>query len=318
MFRITIVHQSALGDTILLVPLIRALRKRFAHGAQVHITIVTKTNLGQMLTMLGIVDGFASADDREHTLWFAFPEAPGEKANSMPGWADADLILCAVAGEKDAWGVNARLARRERAGSVGKGSDFGGGVMFFEPRPPADFRGHVTEWHRQQLAALELTEPEAGLARMNPDGAVLIHPGSGGDGKCWPRERFLSLGRTLKRNGIPPTFILGEVEQEKWGYKVIEELKREFSWYLHMGLFEVADRMSRGRLFVGNDSGVTHLAAMIGIPVIALFGPSNDVQWRPVGADVRILRAAVPEERDLGKLEEGMVLHEILSELRKM
>jgi ADP-heptose:LPS heptosyltransferase len=156
------------------------------------------------------------------------------------------------------------------------------------------------------------------LPRNNPDGAVLIHPGSGGDNKCWPRDRFISLGRSLKRLGIIPTYILGEVEQEKWGWNLIEEMKQEFPWYLHMGLFELADKMSRARLFVGNDSGVSHIAAAMGVPVLALFGPSNDAQWCPVGPGVKILRAPAPQERSLEAIPEELVLHEILAELRKL
>lgn len=311
---LAIIHQAALGDTVLLLPLIRSLRQRFG-GCR--LTIVTKTNLGQMLEMLGLVDAYTSADDREHSAWFREPEAAGEP-NSRPAWADADLVISAVSSGVDAWAHNARLARAGT--SVGEALGGAPGLLFFEPRPPADFAGHVCAWHRQQLAAggLSLPEPELPLPRSNPDGAMLIHPGSGGDAKCWPRERFVELGRSLKRNGILPTFILGEVEQERWGTQAVAELQQEFSWYLHMGLYELAERMSRARMFVGNDSGVTHLAAAMGIPVLALFGPSNDVQWRPVGPGVRVLRAAAPHERELEELEGAAVLGEVLAELRKL
>jgi ADP-heptose:LPS heptosyltransferase len=193
-------------------------------------------------------------------------------------------------------------------------------IYFIDPRPPEDYPRHVTRWHLEQLSAAGLVLEEAPLPppRVNPDGAIVIHPGSGGDAKCWPRERFLALGRTLKRNGLLPTFILGEAEQERWGHKVVEGLKEEFPWYLHMGLYELAERLSRARVYLGNDSGVTHLAAAMGIPVIALFGPSNDVQWRPIGAAVKVLRAESPYERSLEHLEEGTVLGALLAELRKL
>jgi ADP-heptose:LPS heptosyltransferase len=302
--QITVVHQGALGDSILLIPLFASLRAR--HG-RCSITVVSRTNLGQMLTMMGIVEGYASADDREHTMWFVAPE--GDKANSAPAWAKSDVLISAVSNGADAWAANARAAR---------GS--GEGLHFFDPRPADGYGGHVTAWHRQQLAGqgLELAEPAPPLLRVNPDGAVVIHPGSGGDAKCWPRERFLALGRDLKRNGIVPTMILGEAEQERWGRKVIEELKEEFPWYLHMGLYELAEKMSRARLYLGNDSGVTHLAAAMGVPVIALFGPSNDMQWRPAGPSVKVLRAERPHEEELDKLEKDVVLAEMLAELRKM
>jgi ADP-heptose:LPS heptosyltransferase len=308
--QVTVVHQGAVGDTVLLIPLFRSLRRRFAGEGGCAITVVTRVNLGQMLMMTGFVEAHASADDREHSRWFAPPER--EEAASMPGWAGADVLISAVSNGRDAWAANARLARR----ALGQE----GGLYFFEPRPPAHYVGHVTAYHREQLAAagLELEEPELPLLRANPDGAVVIHPGSGGEPKCWPREKFLTLGRALKRNGIVPTLVLGEAEQDRWGYKVVDALKEEFPWYLHMGLYELAERLSRARVYLGNDSGVSHLAAAMGVPVITLFGPSNDVQWRPVGPSVKVLRAEPPFEQVLEKLEERVVLGEMLAELRKL
>ncbi|HUO09512.1 MAG TPA: glycosyltransferase family 9 protein [Phycisphaerae bacterium] len=314
MVRISIVHQGALGDTILLVPLFRSLRQRFSAGG-CHITIITRTNLGQMLMLLGFVDAHASAEDRDHTLWFASPD--GLHPNSLPEWSNCDLMISFVSSGNDAWARNAKFAMQPPASGYWQIET---PLLFVDPRPPADFAGHVTEWHRSQLETLDLYPPPAPLPRKNPDGPVVIHPGSGGDAKCWPREKFLSLGRTLKRNGILPTFILGEAEQERWGFKVVDELKEEFPWYLHMGLYELGEKLSRVRLYVGNDSGVSHLAGAVGVPVIALFGPSNDRQWTPIGADghVKILRAEHPHETDLANLDEAVVLNEMLAELRKI
>jgi ADP-heptose:LPS heptosyltransferase len=101
---------------------------------------------------------------------------------------------------------------------------------------------------------------------------------------------------------------------------VIKGLKEEFPWYLHMGLYELAEKLSRARLYLGNDSGVSHAAGAMGVPTIALFGPSNERQWMPVGAAgaVKVLRAESPHEKELAKLEEGTVLAEMLAELRKI
>jgi ADP-heptose:LPS heptosyltransferase len=305
--RISVVHQGALGDTILLIPLFQALR---THYGACSLTVVTRPNFGQMLSMLGFVDAYVSADDREHSQWFS-PLEQDDVPNSRPAWADADHLLSAVSDGADDWAANARAFLGPRAVE---------GLHFFQPRPAPEYAGHVTQWHRDQLAwsGLSLEKPPLPLPRINPDGAVLIHPGSGGEPKCWPRERFLSLGRTLKRLGITPTFVLGEAEQERWGRKLIDELKDEFPWYLHMGLYELAEKMSRARLYLGNDSGVTHVAAAMGVPVIALFGPSSDAQWGPVGPAVKVLRAPAPHAHVLDALSEEAVLHDVLGELRKL
>ncbi len=303
--KISIVHQAALGDTLLLLPLVRALRQHFAQAGGCAITLISKASFGQMLTMLGEIDAYFSAEDRDHSLWFAEPGGAGP--NSLPVWTACDLLISAVSSGQDGWARNAqRSAARE--------------CLFFEPRPAAEYVGHVTQYHGEQLArqGLQLPEARLPLARSNPDGAIVIHPGSGGDAKCWPRERYISVGRTLKRLGLTPTFILGEAEQERWGGKVVAAMQEEFPWYLHMGLYELAERLGRARMYLGNDSGVTHLAAAVGIPTIALFGPSNDVQWRPVGPAVQIMRAPSPHERNLGQLSEADVLASVLAELRKL
>jgi ADP-heptose:LPS heptosyltransferase len=303
---ITLVHQAALGDTVLLIPLFRSLRLYFASlGQTTTLTLVTKTNLGQMLSMLGFVDNYASADDLDHARWFAPPDA--DRPNSSPPWAACDLLISAVSNGNDAWAANAARSPATQR-------------LFFNPRPPADDPRHVTAYHRVQLRdqGLDLPPPPLPLPRSNPDGAIVIHPGSGGDAKCWPRDRFLALGRDLKRLGYPPTFILGEAEQERWGHKVVDALKDEFAWYLHMGLYELAERLGRARLYLGNDSGVTHLAAAMGIPTYALFGPSNDTQWSPIGPATHILRPPAPTVTDLTTLDEPTLLHELLAELRKI
>ncbi len=311
--KITVVHQGALGDTILIAPLLQSLRQRFRNDGQNSLTLVTRSSFGQLLTMLGFTDAYASNEDRDYTRWCILPESP-DTPNSLPSWADCDLLISAVSSPTGPWALNARLALAKIKNRTRPIED---SLFFFNPLPPADFPEHITAWHRQQLAALALTPSPPPLARLNPDGPILIHPGSGGIAKCWPRENFLALGHTLKRNGLLPTFILGEAEQERWGAKYVQELQSEFSWYLHMGLYELAEKISRARLFLGNDSGVTHLAALTGVPVITLFGPSNDIQWRPVGPSVNILRAPAPEDRNLEALPLETVLNEMLAELRK-
>lgn len=280
MFSIALIHHAALGDTILLLPLIRSLRLRFPDSS---ITLVTRDSFGQLLTGLGLLEACASADDPGHSLWF-IPPRESPRPNSTPPWARADLLLSAVATPTDPWAANARLARPGRAPDS---------LLFFQPRPPSDFPHHVTAWHRAQLATLQLPDPPLLPPRANPDGTVLIHPGAGSDAKCWPRHHFLAIARALQQREIPAAFILGEVELARWPRDVIAQFE-DLLPCLRLDLPALADALARARLYLGNDSGVTHLAAAMGIPTIALFGPSSDLHWRPVGPRVRVLRTPSP------------------------
>jgi heptosyltransferase III len=294
---VTLVHTGALGDTIVLLPLLRAIRAKWP-GAR--ITLVMRPAFGQMFLMWEEISDWQSIDEAAASRWFG----TDTDAQAMP-WSDCDVLISAVSNGDDAWAANARRLSTAKQ------------ILFFDPRPPEDFAGHVTAFQRGQLAALELPEVGHPPVSQNPDGALLIHPGSGGEAKCWPRECFLTLARDLKRNGILPTFLLGEAEQERWGRSAIEALKDEFPWYLHMGLYELSERMRRGRLYIGNDSGVSHMAGAVGVPSLVLFGPSNDVQWRPWGPAVRVVRAG-REPGNLEALGVSEMLGVVMEEMRRM
>jgi heptosyltransferase III len=61
-------------------------------------------------------------------------------------------------------------------------------------------------------------------------------------------------------------------------------------------LFDLARWLAGAALYIGNDSGITHLAAAVGIPVIALFGPTSPDIWAPRGPNVTVLREPTPQE----------------------
>jgi len=273
--RITLVHQAALGDTILLLPLLAGLRGRYPRA---RITLVSHASLGRLLQRMGAVDDHGSAEGPEHGRWFA---DDGASASGRPEWAACDLLISAVSDGKDAWAQHAEHAAPDAR------------RVYFEPRPPADYAGHVTRYHREQLAAqgLELPEPAAGIANVNENGAVLIHPGSGGAAKCWPRERFGSVAEKLEARGIVVKWLLGPVETERWGAASVDALRCRFSVLIHQDIETVYAELVKARLYLGNDSGVTHLAAASGIRTVALFGPSNLMQWRPVGPQVQVVKA---------------------------
>ena len=103
---------------------------------------------------------------------------------------------------------------------------------------------------------------------------VIIHPGSGSPAKCWPN--FSELIESLPNAAV----LLGPCET---GFKTTAERLEALS------LAQVAEELRLARFFVGNDSGITHLAAYLGCPTVALFGPTDPRIWGPVGRRVEIL-----------------------------
>ena len=115
------------------------------------------------------------------------------------------------------------------------------------------------------------------------EGVWAVHPGSGGAKKNWPIDRFAELARGLS----DVLFLAGPAEEER--LREIENAcpGRALSspgWELLVGVLALA------RGYVGNDSGVTHLAAALGVPTVAVFGPTDPAVWGPRGPKVKVLR----------------------------
>lgn len=127
-------------------------------------------------------------------------------------------------------------------------------VVRYDPFP---LFGHAADHLLRTLGLPRPALPDL----WKPDGrVVLLHAGSGSPRKNWPRFPELQSRLTGSR-AIPQNLALPELLRE----------------------------IGRSRLFIGNDSGITHLAAYIGCPTIALFGPTDPRTWGPIGRRVRIL-----------------------------
>jgi heptosyltransferase III len=140
------------------------------------------------------------------------------------------------------------------------------------------FRATVDEARRaaELLAALEL-----------PAAYVAVHPGSGSPAKNWPLPRFAALAEAVSC-GRPWLLVEGPAEIGS-----LETLRRVPGARVASGVPPrvLGAALARAGTYVGNDSGVTHLAASWGAPVLALFGPTDPRSWAPVGPQVSILRA---------------------------
>lgn len=170
-------------------------------------------------------------------------------------------------------------------------------VICQQPFPPT--RTHVVDWHLSLFPDLPLSEaertPRVGLARQTvarlekAEASVAVAPGSGSPKKNWPLERFLALADELSAAHERVAWVLGPVEQETGLAERIARARPAESRWLDCGLRALAGRLSTARLFVGNDSGVAHLAAAAGCPVVVLFGASDPAVWAPRGKRVQVV-----------------------------
>jgi ADP-heptose:LPS heptosyltransferase len=252
--RVLVVRRGGLGDTLLLAPLLRALRRA---RPNVHLHLAGTREHCDVLCAYGLVDVAMSAED----LWLWLPD----RARGL--LAAFDLVV----------GDEVEVAHRPLyVTRVEDGVPFGlqlARQAGLEPRWPQD--------------AQLLPAPRAARETSAP-GPRALAPGSGGEHKRWPKQRWLELCGRLQRAGHQVLVVVGPVERERddprsWPWPgevefVVEETPRA-----------LGARLERvGRLY-GNDSGVTHLAAALGRPTTAVFVATDPRVWAPVGAHVRVV-----------------------------
>jgi ADP-heptose:LPS heptosyltransferase len=115
----------------------------------------------------------------------------------------------------------------------------------------------------------------------------VIAPGSGAREKNWPEEFFLTVVTWwLQAVNGAVVLLTGPVEEE-WGGT--ERLRHSCIVASDLTLSRAAALLARCDVYLGNDSGITHLAAIAGVRTVALFGPSNSRQWAPRGRRVTIV-----------------------------
>ncbi|MBI3799727.1 MAG: glycosyltransferase family 9 protein [Deltaproteobacteria bacterium] len=135
------------------------------------------------------------------------------------------------------------------------------------------------------------------LQNWPPSSRVLVvHPGSGGQKKRWRAEGFVEVGQWWqKKKKGKVLLVLGPAEEQE------TEHWRQTGGTIEsrLSLAQVAALLSRADLYVGNDSGISHLAGAVGARGVVLFGPTRPQQWRPLGGSLSVIhnvqyRTALP------------------------
>ena len=158
---------------------------------------------------------------------------------------------------------------------------------FHAALPPADYPGHATDFFAEQVGAPLGLAPRIDVECLARRDTVVIHPFSGSLRKNWPLASYFELAKCLPL-------------RTEWTCGPEEQLPDAIRC---KNLLELATWIAGARLYIGNDSGITHLAAAVGVPVIAIFGPSSPDTWAPRGPQVTVLHS-----NSLASLSAGNVL----------
>ncbi len=284
--RFLVLRGGAIGDFIATLPVLQALR---AQWPDVQIEIWGYPHIAELAVATGLAQSVVSLDRAEMSRFFV-PE-PSFTDAQVAAVRSFDLVFNYLHDPVGQVRSNLLLAGAKQVLSGSPIIKRGHAVSFLleplqalaiyetEIAPALDFPAELRERGRERLRALGL--------KGKP---VAVHPGSGSPLKNWPIERYVEIIRRLRGKGLEAVGIIGEADAAEAAV-----LAREFpdlALLSGLTLVELGAVLAECRLYLGNDSGITHLAAAAGLPVVALFGPSDADQWGPRGRGrVRILRA---------------------------
>lgn len=173
-------------------------------------------------------------------------------------------------------------------------------LIVADPLPEPGQSRHMTSRLLDPLAgrvAAAARAPRIDIGPAEPHDAVVLHPGSGGRDKCWSADGFLHVRDELRRRGVDVQVLWGPAEAAR---------RDDFPAGLAEGAraFDTAEQLAGwlagARLYIGNDTGPGHVAAAVGCPTLSIFGPTDPRLWRPLGPGARVLTAPGADLSRLG------------------
>ena len=299
MKRTIVLHPGALGDVLLAMPALRALR---AGAPDDELVLAAQPRIGRLLAALGVVDRSLDFDTLGlHALFTA--SAPGEPVRELL----AGARVVSWFGSRDA-GFAERLRSLAResviAPSVPADQVTVWGHLLASVAPLSAGAASAESW-REPIALREdvvyagrRALDAAGWGGMRP--LVILHPGAGGAAKRWPADGFARLAEAIV-DALGGEVVVHEGPADREAGALLRgRLRVTAHTLVDPPLETLAGAIHHAALWVGNDSGVSHLAAAAGIPALVLFVAAN-LAWRSwaLAARVRVVSVDVPAPSDV-------------------
>ena len=278
-------RSGGLGDLLAVLPAVRLLRAR---RPGCHLRLVASPGYGELFRGAGIVD---AVSDSGAASWLPlFAPFAGGAAPAELGSPNAGLWAWFTREPPPAFRQNGRALFGDRfrifVWESGSGLTVSRDLFNQTAKALDEIPSDDSFASRTRLPVPDAwIKPDARAEKTAPPAAVL-HPGSGGVRKRWPLERFLEVARNLSALGRKGALVFGPAEEELAGEPARPDLPAGWTAIVRPPIEDLAGRLSRCALYLGNDSGITHLAASVGAPVVALFRDEYIGAWRPFGRSV--------------------------------
>ena len=302
--KILVIRGGAIGDFILTLPALAALRRQFP---QAHLEVLGYPHIIQLALAGGLVDRASSIEARALASFFA---RNGELPPDLVDYfSEFDLILSYLYDPDDIFKTNvgrcspaqfiAGPHRAQEQSQVHAAKVYLKplerlAIFDADPIPKLQVRA---EPKPAMASALGFGQDSTPGPRQVPLGLAL-HPGSGSERKNWPEQHWAGLVQSLV-NQTPFNLVLvgGEAEGERLQRLSAALPPARTRVVQSLPLAELARLLSACGGFIGHDSGISHLAAALGLPALILWGETAEAVWRPPAEQVTVLRHPAGLER---------------------
>lgn len=280
--------QNQLGDLLLNVPAIRAIRERYPEAK---LTLVVGPQNASAVQRQPWADEVRVLRGRGG--WAVLREA----LRAGPR-ADLSIYFTTVSYSVSGALLAARGAARERIGfhpSRYRRRDWAR-LTRAVPYPERTLHQSEVSMALARAAGAESAPPpphyipDPELVSRAPAAVAYLHPGAGKLKNRWPVERFAEVACALGRRGLE-VFVLEGPQDSGTAAALGERLGRALPVVSGETVPMLAARFARAALYVGNDTGPLHLAGAVGCPTVGIYGWTDPAEWKPVGSRVRSVRA---------------------------
>jgi heptosyltransferase-2 len=290
--RILVIRGGAIGDFILTLPAIAALRKQFPRA---HLELLGYPHIAQLAVTGGLADRIQPIEARGLAGFFARDGTL--EPNLMDYFSEFDLVISYLYDPDEIFKTNVCRCLF--------------GQFIAGPHRPNEAEPiHATQVYLKPLERLAIFDadpvPRLSLKQVTNAGradlpvgldarqrvpTIALHPGSGSEKKNWPEIRWVEFIAWLTGSTkLDLLLVGGEAEGGRLKRLAAAVPPERCQVAQSLPLPELARRLQSCAVFVGHDSGISHLAAALGLPSLVLWGDSLEKVWRPQGERVVVLR----------------------------
>jgi ADP-heptose:LPS heptosyltransferase len=259
MRKILIIREGALGDLILTFPVFLNLKNN-----NFSVSVAGKGIYKNFVEKYGSIEEFIPIDSSSFIFFFE------NEIEKLRNFLEKFDIIIAYCNEDDQIGKNLKNVFSKN--------------LMFHPIKFQDLKIHITDYLNFPLKSFIYSDlvDKFRLNIEKKEEVFVIHPGSGSKCKNWKKENFLSIANELKNVII----ILGPNEEDEYDF-----WKKNFKGkiVLNPELDEIIEIAKRTIVYIGNDSGITHLFSITGVKTIGIYGPTSPFIWGPKGENVKIV-----------------------------